>query len=121
MPWFFPESVWGLFVGCAAANLVGGYGPLDVVFGSIDTLIAAYCTSKIKSKALACLPPAVINGVIVGAVLAWALSRDVFWAAFLTYGSQVFAGELVVMYILGLPLMAFLPRMPFFKALMEKR
>jgi uncharacterized membrane protein len=120
LPWFFPESIWGLFVGCAIANLLGGNGPLDVVLGSLATLIAAFCTSKIKSKILACLPPALINGVIVGAMLAWVLSRDIFLQAFITYGAQVFLGEIVVMYVLGLPLMTFLPKTPFFKSIFEK-
>ncbi len=120
MPWFFPESIWSLFVGCIVSNLVGGNGPLDVVFGSLATLIAAYCTSKIKTKVLACLPPALINGLIIGAMLAWVLSRDVFWTAFVTYGTQVFVGEIAVLYILGLPLMTFLPRIPFFKAILNK-
>ncbi len=120
MPWFFPESIWGLTVGCVIANLVGGNGPLDVVFGSLATLMAAFATSKAKSRFLACLPPAIFNGFIIGAVLAWVLSRDMFWTAFITYGAQVFVGEIAVMYALGLPLMTFLPKIPFFKSMIEK-
>lgn len=121
LPWFFPESALGLFIGCAVSNLIGGNGILDVVFGSLATLLAAVATSKIKNKWLACLPPAIVNGVVVGALLAYVLSREVFLTAFLTYGAQVFLGELVVMYVLGLPLMTFLPKIPFFSSIMEKR
>ena len=27
LPWFFPETAWGLFVGCILANLLGAAGP----------------------------------------------------------------------------------------------
>ncbi|NLA87250.1 MAG: QueT transporter family protein, partial [Clostridiales bacterium] len=77
MPFFFPFSVWGLFIGCVISNLISAYGVLDVVFGSLATLFAALCTMQLGRfsrespavKALACLPPVIFNGVIVGAVI----------------------------------------------------
>ena len=44
LPLFFPETIFGLFVGCAMANLLSGYGAIDIVLGSIATLVAAVCT-----------------------------------------------------------------------------
>jgi uncharacterized membrane protein len=119
LPFFFPESVPGLFIGCMLSNLLGGYGIPDIVFGSLATLAAAVLTMKIRIKWLACLPPAIFNGVIVGAVIAWSVSPDSFWGAYAVIGSQVFIGELVVMYLLGLPLMHLLPKWKFFKDLYE--
>ena len=42
LPFLVPVSMWGLFAGCVIANLVGGAGILDVVFGSLATLLAAF-------------------------------------------------------------------------------
>ena len=40
LPFFFPQAVFGIFVGCLFANLFGGFGILDVVLGSAATLLA---------------------------------------------------------------------------------
>ena len=119
LPFFFPAAVPGLFVGCLIANLMTG-NILDIVFGSLATLIAAIMTMKIKIKWLACLPPAIINGIIVGAVLAQSFNPEAFWTYVPVYGFQVFVGELGVLYLVGLPLMYALPKFKFFRALYEK-
>lgn len=121
LPFFLPESVFGLFVGCILANLLGGNGPLDVVFGSLATLLAAVCTMKIRIKWLACFPPVIINAVVIGAVLAYVYSPGTFWAAFPVFGLQVFVGEFGVLYLVGLPLMYALPKFGFFRVLYEKK
>ena len=41
LPFFFPCTVPGLFVGCLITNLMSSVGPLDMVFGSMATLLAA--------------------------------------------------------------------------------
>lgn len=130
LPFFFPFSVWGLFVGCVIANLLSAYGAMDIVFGSLATLLAAYCTmaigrrsvGSIPAKVLACLPPVIFNAVIVGAVIAYAIvsapgSAEPFWPTFTIIGLQVGLGELGVLYILGLPLLLLLPKTAFFKSL----
>lgn len=38
LPAFVPCTAWGLWAGCAIANLAGGYGLPDIVFGSLATL-----------------------------------------------------------------------------------
>ena len=38
LPFFFPSTVWGLFIGCAISNILSTYGLLDVVMGSAATL-----------------------------------------------------------------------------------
>ncbi|HSV30598.1 MAG TPA: QueT transporter family protein, partial [Atribacteraceae bacterium] len=38
LPFVFPEAIWGVGIGCFLANLVGGVGWLDTVFGSALTL-----------------------------------------------------------------------------------
>ena len=44
LPAFTPAAIPGLFIGCVIGNLLGGAIPLDVVCGSIATLIGAVGT-----------------------------------------------------------------------------
>ena len=71
LPYFTPAAIPGLFVGCILSNLLGGAIPVDIIFGSIATLIGAVFTYKLRgsSKWLAPLPPIVANTVIVPFVL----------------------------------------------------
>ena len=55
LPFFFPEAIPGLAVGCFLANLLGSPYVLDWIFGTLATLLAALWTSRIKHRALA--PP----------------------------------------------------------------
>ena len=131
LPFFFPFSVWGLFIGCIAANLLSPY-PLDIVVGSIATLFAALCTMQLgkvntdakAAKVLACLPPVVFNAVFIGALIAYYMvsygEADAFLSAFVINGLWVGFGELVVMYVIGLPLMVYLPKSRLFTLLSEQ-
>jgi len=130
LPFFFPFTAWGLFIGCVVANLLSPY-PLDIAVGTVATLLAAFCTAGISRfgrerlpvKLLACLPPVIINALAIGALLAYyTISADSsdstavkFLTAFLINGAQVGFGELVVMYALGLPLMIYLPKSSVFQ------
>ena len=71
LPFFFPETVWGLFAGCLITNLLSPYGLLDLIVGSLATLIAALLTARCRKKWLAPLPPVVLNTLLVGAVIAY--------------------------------------------------
>ena len=121
LPWFFPETAWGLFVGCILANLLGGYGPLDVVFGSLATLIAGLLTARLKHRIPALLPPIVANAVIVGALLAYVLSQSAFWSAYPVFALEVGVGEALALLALGLPLSFVLERIPYVKKYGKKR
>ena len=44
LPYFTSAAIPGLFIGCIIANLLGGSIMLDVVFGSLATLLAAIFT-----------------------------------------------------------------------------
>ena len=130
LPFFFPFSVWGLFIGCMIANLISPY-PLDIAVGSAASLLAALCTmlagkmnrESLLVKALACFPPVFFNAVFIGALIAYYMvgggETDVFLPAFIINGLQVGFGQLVVLYALGLPLMIFLPKSKVFEKLSE--
>lgn len=112
LPFLFPEAVPGLFVGCIVSNLISPYGVLDLVVGSFATLLAAFWTNRCRSRYLAPLPPVVCNAVLVGAMIAWCETG--FGAGFpLAFGYNaltVGAGEAVVCYALGLPLLKVLEK-----------
>ena len=112
LPFLCPTAAWGLFAGCILANLLSPYGLPDLIFGSLATLVAGLLTARCGNKWLAPLPPVICNGLIVGALLAW--SETGFTAAFpgaLAFNAlSVGVAELVVCYVLGLPLLEVLSR-----------
>ena len=71
LPFLFPATAPGLFVGCLVTNLMSTVGPLDIVLGSLATLLAALWTARMPNRWLAPLPPVLCNGVIVGAMITW--------------------------------------------------
>ena len=110
LPFLFPEAIPGLFVGCIVSNLISPYGVLDLVVGSAATLLAAIWTAKCGRRWFAPMPPVIANAVLVGAMIAWyeAGFGAGFLAAFLYNAATVGLGELVVCYVLGLPLLKIL-------------
>ena len=48
LPYFTPAAIPGLFIGVVIANSYGGLGLLDIVFGSLATLIAAYLSYLLR-------------------------------------------------------------------------
>ena len=129
LPYFMPCTAWGLFIGCAAANLLTG-NIFDIIFGSLATLAAALLTAAIGKRkhtlansALACLMPVVFNALVVGAVITAAyegLNLFQHFGVFAMNAAYVGLGEAIVLYVLGLPLMRYLPGKKFFKEFMEK-
>lgn len=65
LPFFEPAAIPGLFVGCFFANIFSGFGFVDIFFGSLITLLAAYLTYKMPNKYLAVLPPIILNAFLV--------------------------------------------------------
>jgi uncharacterized membrane protein len=110
LPFLFPEAIPGLFVGCIVSNLISPYGVLDLVVGSLATLIAAVWTNRCGKRWFAPMPPVVANALLVGAMIAWyeAGFGAGFVPAFAYNALTVGLGELVVCYVLGLPLLAML-------------
>ena len=112
LPFLFPSTVPGLFVGCLITNLMSTVGPLDIVLGSLATLLAALWTAKMPNRWLAPLPPVLCNGVIVGGMITW---YEVgfgphFWKLFAFNGVTVALGELLACYVLGSLLLWALPQ-----------
>lgn len=114
LPFFFPEAIPGLTVGCFLANLLGSPFVLDWIFGTLATLLAAIWTSKLRRRALAPVPPVVCNMVIVGAEIAYFATLDgaAFWPAYGLNALTVGLGEAIACGVLGTLLLRLLPRVP---------
>lgn len=89
LPVFTPAAIPGLFVGCILANALTGAVVIDVICGSIATLIGAvgawligkYVMNRLKyAYFLAPLPTIIANAAIVPFVLRYAYGmQDAMW------------------------------------------
>lgn len=97
----------GLFIGCLIANLFSPAGWIDVVFGSLFTLIAAYLTRKMPNVYLAPLPPILINAFGVSLYL-----HVFFRLPYLLNVLYIGIGEAIATYLLGLPILLYVLKNP---------
>ena len=119
LPFLFPAAAPGLALGCLLTNILSPYGPIDIVIGSLATLLAAIWTEKVDRPWLAPLPPVLCNAVIVGAEIAWAETgiTPAFWTAFGFNAVTVGLGELIACYALGSLLLSAMPQVPYFRGM----
>lgn len=122
LPLFTPNAIWGVTVGCVLSNTIGMFmgvnllGFLDIIFGSLATLLAALLTRGLQKPkvnglpVLAPLPPVLLNAAVVGAELTFVTVNQWNPKVFLLNAAYVGAGELLACYGLGLPLVWLLKR-----------
>ena len=100
LPVLSASSVPGLFIGCLTANLITGQPWQDVLFGALATLMAALLTRRFKKNIyVAALMPVVVNALVIGLMLHFVYGLHAYISV-LTVG----AGQAVVCYLLGVPL-----------------
>ena len=120
---FTPAAIPGLWVGCILSNILTGCHYLDIVFGSLATLIGAVGTYLLthsrkegkwvfkpgkKSMFLTPLPPVLANTIIVPFILSYVYQFEGSIPFFMV---TVGAGEILSCYVLGLVLYnALMPR-----------
>ena len=99
MPYFTPTAIPGLFIGCMISNMLGGAMMMDVVFGSLATLIGAIGSYLLRrNRYLVSLPPILANTLIIPWVLKFAYgSEDMIWYMMITVG----IGEILAIGVLG--------------------
>lgn len=101
-----PIYIIGLTLGCFLANLFGGLGIMDLVFGTIATFLSVSAISltskfikhRLTSLIISSLWPTIFNGVIIGWMLNYVLQVPLLLTMF-----QVGIGEFVVVTIIGVP------------------
>lgn len=101
LPLFTPAAIPGLFIGCILSNFITGCMALDIVFGSIATLLGAIGTYALRkhSKWLAPLPPILANTLVVPFVLAYVYK---FEGSIPYFMLTVGIGEIISCGVLGL-------------------
>lgn len=128
---FTPAAIPGLWLGAVAANAfmltqVGPIALLDVVFGSLGSLLGAWWTWRHRERpVVALLGPVVANALIVPAYLPLMLAGlglyeipivgidlEGSWLAMYLFGvASIAISQAIVVYGLGLPLRAALKRL----------
>jgi uncharacterized membrane protein len=104
LPILYPEAVAGLFLGCLLSNILGPFGAVDIVFGSLTTLLAAFISYRFRENiVIACLSPILFNAFIVSLYL-YLFFQIPYWPAVLTIG----LGESISVLALGIPLIRLL-------------
>lgn len=119
-----PAAIPGLFLGCLLANTLNpmSLGPVDIILGSLATLISAFTTWKLSRvllnaqreqkprrfwrQALVIFPGVLFNALIVGAYLPFLLSdgEPVSAGMILSFMGWIFLSQTVVIYLIGWPL-----------------
>ena len=99
LPYFTPAAIPGVFIGCLISNLLGGAVVMDIVFGSLATLIGAIGSWLLRrNRWLVSLPPILSNTLIIPWVLKFAYgSEDLIWYMMITIG----IGEILAIGVLG--------------------
>ncbi|SNS77447.1 Uncharacterized membrane protein [Anaerovirgula multivorans] len=110
LPFFTPAAIPGLTIGVLVSNIIGPYGMMDIVFGSLATLIAAYLSYKMPRKILVPIPPTIVNAVIIGAMLYYIFLGTPDEMPLLAIMGWVGLGQLIACYGLGYPLMNMLEK-----------
>lgn len=99
LPMYTFAAVPGIFIGCLLANMLAGAALMDIIFGSLASLLAAYITYLLrKRKILPFLSPIVINAIAVPFILkyAYALPDAILYMAF-----TVAVGEIIAVALIG--------------------
>ncbi len=105
LPFFTPAAIPGIYVGCLLSNLLTGACLLDILAGSLASLIGALGAYALrKHKWLVPIPTILANAIIVPFVLTSPYGyglTDAWWYLVLTVG----AGEIISCGILGMILL----------------
>ena len=109
LPAFTPAAIPGLVIGCLLSNTLTGCVLLDIIFGSVATLIGALGSYALRRHTwLVPIPPIVSNMIIVPFVLRYAYGAT---DAFPFMIATVAAGEIISCYLLGMLLYGALKKM----------
>lgn len=117
---YTPAGIFGVVIGCFITNLLGG-SPLDMIFGTLATLIAALLTYpivrtirkkhgpvlKMRHALLIPIPTVLVNAIIIPFVLYFGYQVTSFAnaesmiPALLFLSLSVFIGEVISCYVFG--------------------
>ena len=106
-----PSAIYGLSLGCLLSNLLSSAAlPLDFLLGTLATALATGAMYALRNvrlfrvPVLSLLMPALFNALLVGAELTYYIGE----LPFALNALYVAIGEVVVLFVAGLPLWALL-------------
>lgn len=103
LPYFTPAAIPGVALGCLIANILGGSAMLDIIFGTLATLLGAVGSYAVRSHKWAVpLPPIIANTLIVPWVLRFAYAES---APIYFLMATVGIGEVIACGIFGMILL----------------
>ncbi len=103
LPYFTRAAIPGVTLGCLISNIIFGADILDIVFGTLATLIGAILSYKLRwNKFLVPIPPIVVNAIVIPFVLKYAYfeADPILWLIL-----SVGAGQVMAAGVLGLVLL----------------
>lgn len=110
LPILFPEAVPALFLGVFIANIPFGW--VDMILGSLLTLGAAVITRKMRTSIIAWISPVIFNALGVSVYLAYFITNQwwtpTYWLAYFQQVLSIGISEALIVFGLGLPLVAYL-------------
>ena len=112
-----PAAVPGLFIGCLLANIFNpqALGLIDIVFGSLASLLSAWLTWRFHSRtaenrysllktSLVISPSVWVNALVVGLYLPFILPGQAISPLIVAgFIGAIFVSQAVVVYLIGLP------------------
>ena len=118
LPFFFPETIISLTLGCLIVNIFSPFGWVDILGGTACTLLASlltYACRKIPSKLAVywgMLPPILINAIGVGIYVTILTSpkQQFSWPTYGAIALSILIGQSVAIGIWGTILVQFLQR-----------
>lgn len=144
LPALFPSAIPGVFLGCLLANLLNPtpLGMVDVILGSLVTLVSAVLTwrlakpwrrqlaqevlgdtqkqdsrfKKMGRTILPLLPPIGLNALVVGSYLPYLIQPDHPPPSLIAASiASIFISQSLVLFVAGLPLITALRKTPWAK------
>lgn len=112
LAFYNPAFVPGLSIGAFLANLGSPYGFLDIFFGTLSSVLALICMSKIKNRWFAGLMPAIFTPLIVGGLISYFIGE---WVAFFPNFLYLFISQFVIVTIAGVLVFKLLEKQDFFQ------
>ena len=109
LPFFIPEAIPGLYIGCLIANFAVGCLPPDLFFGSLATLLGALFTYFLRKRSpyLAPIPTVLANTLICPPVIYYCYMDSSVspWTAIPLTAVGVLVGEILSAYLCGILLL----------------
>lgn len=114
LPLFGKKYIFGVTLGCFLTNLSGAImgvnllGYADVIFGTLATYLAVLLVYRTRHLTIKEMPviamwmPAIVNGIIIGAELAYVLTPSAFIEGFIINGLYIFVAEAIVCFGIGM-------------------